>query len=700
MTEPRRSGALKGKFRLIYPDMALAFALLLLVPSLAGTTKGDLPAAQKKWLEEEAVYIIAPLEREVFLKLKTERERDLFIEAFWKHRDPTPGTPENEFKIEHYRRINYANHFFGRGSPGPGWRTDRGRVYIILCEPTDIERFEGKAQVYPVEVWFYQGRTEFGLPPGFNIVFFRPGNVGEYRLYSPGKDGPQALLTSYYGDPVDYMAAYFQLKEFEPALAEVSLSLIPGEESGTLGRPSLSSDFLIQNVETAAQRAVEDKYARRFLEYKDIVEVEYSANYIDCDGLVKLIRDPAGLYFVHFSIEPQRLSVGQYEGKYFTSLIMNGSVTTPGGKIIHQFDRTMSMNFTEEKMSSFNRQPLSIHEMFPLIPGEYRFSVLVKNEVSKEFTSLERTLSIPGVEPTIQMTSPILAYKAVPVEPNQQNLKPFRFAHYQVYAQPNRAFCTRDTLFVAFQVLGLSPEIRNRAELRFLVLKDDVEFRELTKKLIAEVNLPDVLEQFPLSDFPPAHYSLRISLIIDRQEVTSAKDEFDLTHLKAISRPWVYSRILPPRTDPVYDFIVGGELLNKGQLKEAIARLKNAQGMRPDSAEYALSLAQAYMAAGNYSGIEPLLLPFLDVGNPARYEFYFLLGQAWQKLGEWDKAIALFDKAISNFGTNINILNALAECYLQKGRTKEALAIWEKSLELNREQPEILKAVQALREKK
>src|SRR4030042_6856184 len=112
--------------------------------AIAQPEKEKLPARYQQWLDEEVVYIISSLEREVFLKLLTDRERDLFIEAFWKHRDPTLSTPENEFKSEHYRRIQYANHFFGRQGPRPGWKTDRGRIYIILGEPNDIQRFEGK----------------------------------------------------------------------------------------------------------------------------------------------------------------------------------------------------------------------------------------------------------------------------------------------------------------------------------------------------------------------------------------------------------------------------------------------------------------------------------------------------------------------------------------------------------------------------
>jgi len=236
-----------------------------------------LPPRFKQWLEEEVVYIITPTEKEVFLQLKTDKERELFIKAFWKQRDPTPGTPENEFKEEHYRRINYANHHFGRGVPKPGWQTDRGRIYIILGEPRDIQSYTGNSEIFNAEVWFYQGLSQYGLPPGFNLIFYQKNNVGEYVLYSPSSDGPQALLTSYFGDQADYMAAYRTLKRINPALANISLSLIPGERA-QFGRPSLASDILLQNIISVPKKRLNDIYAKKFLMYKDIVEVDYSLN--------------------------------------------------------------------------------------------------------------------------------------------------------------------------------------------------------------------------------------------------------------------------------------------------------------------------------------------------------------------------------------------------------------------------------------
>ncbi|GAH74402.1 unnamed protein product, partial [marine sediment metagenome] len=164
------------------------------------------------------------------------------------------------------------------------------------------------------------------------------------------------MMTSYWGDPLDYLTAYNELREMEPELAQISLSLIPGEGGATfIGRPSLSSDLLIQRVETTAIRQIEERYAKKFLEYKDIVEVEYTANYIDSDSLVKVIKDRSGFYFVHYAIELAKLSVGQYENKYYANLKLNGTVLNLEGKNIYQFEKNISLDLDEERIKSIRR---------------------------------------------------------------------------------------------------------------------------------------------------------------------------------------------------------------------------------------------------------------------------------------------------------------------------------------------------------
>jgi TonB family protein len=133
-----------------------------------------------KWLNEDVVYIISDQERVAFKKLTTDEDRKKFIEQFWQQRDPTPGTPENEFQEEHYRRIAFANEHYGSGIPG--WKTDRGRIYITWGPPDEIDSHPsgGQGTPIPFEDWIYRHIEGVGDDVTFN--FTDPQLNGEYRL--------------------------------------------------------------------------------------------------------------------------------------------------------------------------------------------------------------------------------------------------------------------------------------------------------------------------------------------------------------------------------------------------------------------------------------------------------------------------------------------------------------------------------------
>lgn len=669
-------------------------------PAHQKTQKRSLPERFANWLEEEVVYIIAPLEEEVFLQLQSDRERDLFIQAFWAQRDPSKGDNENEFRKEHNRRINYANQYFGRATPKAGWKTARGRMYIILGEPNDRIRFEGKNQVYNTEVWFYQGLSKVGLPPGFNLVFFQQGGVGEYILYSPLKDGPMALLTSDFGDQTDHLSAYRRLRDREPELANFSLSLIPGEGPDISGRPSMTSDILLQRIETTPMRTFKDKYARKFLDYKDIVEVEYTANYIDSDSLVKVIKDPSGIYFVHYAIEPERLSVNQINEKYYTVLKLNGSVSDLDGETIHQFEKEIRLEFDKEQIQQISQRPLGIRDMFPLIPGTYKVSILVKNEISKEFTSLERNLLIPSEKDSFQMTSILMGYKKRDNPPPENRLRPFQMGKYQIYFHAKRVFLMQDELVLTFQIHGMSQELKDRGELKYTFLKNDKEFKSFTKRITEYDEVPDFVEQISLQEFFPAHYRVRVTLQIEKQEVLFETNEFDVTHVESIARPWIYSQLLAATDDPAYAYIIGQQFFNSGKLQDALEYLGNAYSKKPDNEVFALGLSRIYAELKEYMKIVPILEPFMNLPESPSYDVHFLMGASYRELGEFGKAIEVFDKAIQQFGVNPLVLNALGGCYYRWGQLSKALTTWEKSLEINPEQPEIRKNVKAIKEKR
>ncbi len=657
-----------------------------------------LPDQYKKWLEREVVYIITPAEKEIFLKLKTDRERDLFMEAFWKHRDPIPETEENEFKIEHYKRIDYVNRYFGREAAKPGWMTDRGRMYIILGPPNDIQHIDGKSEIYNCEIWFYQGKQDLGLPPGFNLLFFQERGTGEMRLYSPATDGPQALLTSFWGDPADYTTAYSNLREVDPNLADVSISLIPGDENLGLGRPSLSSDLLLRQIEQTPQKMVEDKYARKFFEYKDIIDVDYSVNYIDSDALVRVLKDPSGLYFIHYDLEPSRLSINQYDNQYATNFKVNGLLSTVDGRLVYQFEKTFPVKLTPDQMKERQHLPLAIYDVFPCVPGEYKLSILAKNEASKEFTSLEQTIRIPE-KVQVEMSSPILAYKVSPSESAEGKIKPFLLGGQQLYLQANRVFTAKDELAVAVQLFGLTPELKNRASLKYQFWKESEIYKEETYPVSELDSLPLVIKIFPLAGFPPAHYFLNLTLLVDGQEKIKVKEEFDLSYLESLPRPWVLSRVLPPATDPYYGWIIGSQLYKLGRLTEARTVLEAAVAKAPGNEDLAMELARVYVALNDYQAAAKILDSFVSAEQGVRYETYLVAAQAAFSLGQYEKALTVLDKAVARHGSDIQLLDLIGDCYFKLGKKEEALAVWQKSLEINPDQPELKKKIQAVKSK-
>jgi len=660
-------------------------------------TLSELPQRYKTWLEEEVVYIISAIEKDVFLQLKTDRERELFIGAFWKNRDKIMGTPENEYKEEHYRRIDYANYNFGRTVAKPGWKTDRGRFYIILGKPRDIESYIGLPDIFNAEVWYCSGSTKFGLPPVFNLVFFQKRGIGEYILHSPVSDGPQALMPTYLSSATDYLAAFRALSRIQPVLARASLTRIPGERSTlSYGSPSLASELLLPNIYTAPQKELKVTYAKKFLQFKDIIEVEYSTNYIDNDTSVKVLKDSSGTYFVHYVVELTKFSVELYKEKYSAYLKVNGNVSDLEGKTVYQYERSLSIKLDETQLKIITYTPFNLYDMFPLLPGEYKLSVIIKNEASKEFTSFEKNISIPGDDSLLQMSPLILSYKIDQVLSESKALKPFKIGNNQIYCQPNKIFHPQEKLFLVFQILGLTSSLEQNGQIKFEFLKGGEPFSTLTRKVSEYKDRIIFKEEFPLQKFPPGYYQIQVTLFEGNQELLYGGENFEITPISALSRPWVYSRTLLPPEDPVYSSALGKQFFNKGDMNKARIYLEDAYHKMPNSLDYATNLAKAYYNLREYKKIIQILSAFSESSNPS-YEIYLFLGKSHQALGEFDKAVVIYNKAISHFGIDLNLLNSVGECYYRLGSPDEALDAWKKSLEINPDQPKIKKKIKEIK---
>lgn len=661
-------------------------------------TSRNLPLDYKKWLEEEVTYIITSKERDVFFQMDNDRERSIFIEAFWKQRDPTLGTPMNEFKTEHYRRIYYANKKFGFGSPKPGWKTDRGRIYIILGEPRDVEDYSSQQEIRDTEIWFYQDMTKYNLNYAFYIVFIRKEMTDAYALYSPTNDGPSAfLIQNKMIDPADYYSAYEKLREINTSVAEVSLSLIPGEGGAVYGRPSLNSDMLIQKIAFLPQQQVNDLYAEKFLKYKGIVEVEYSINYIDSDFLIQIRRDESGVFFVHYLIEPERLSLGHYEKMYYSHFILNGMVKDKEDNTIYQFEKEYSIELNEERIESMDQTPLQINDMFPLVPGEYKFSLLLKNTISKEFSSFEENLLIPEVAGVPNMSELLLCYGAKTMEDGLAFLRPFQFDNILLFSQPKNIFALLDNLFVSFQIYGINEKMRENGRLTIMINKGEETVHSFVRNLSDYSGSTNILEEISLENIPADFYVLEVTLQNQAGfELVSKRKEFAVSAYAEFTRPLVKTTTLPISNDAVTNYRLGIQFFNKGNFREAAHEFEKARMKKPDDNTFAINLAATYLHLNKFNEIPSILIPFLEK-EPVIYEVYFFLGKAAQYQNDNEKALEYFKNAASHFGLNTPLLNSMGDSYFQIKNFVEASKVWKKSLEMNPEQPIVRKKIESIR---
>jgi GWxTD domain-containing protein len=648
----------------------------------------DLPPRYRDWLEREVVYIIGEKERAVFLQLGTDREREIFIEAFWKQRDPVPETPVNEFKEEHYRRIAFANQQFSRDTTRPGWMTDRGRIHILLGPPLDISRYEGESSIYPTQVWSYAGRPEDGLPPHFDIVFFRRRGMGEYVLFSPAQDGPMGLLVGFRGDPTGVAAAYEQLRKINARLAEVSLSLIPGE--GPLpGQPSLASESLIGRVFGLPERSVDSRYAESLLKFKDLIDVEYTANYIGNDNVVSVIRDPRGGFFVHYAVQPEKLSVWPHDGRYGVKFEVNGIVKEADGGTVFQYDKSFLLDFSAGQIEEVRKTGILIEDAFPLISGRYAFLLLMKNTLSKEFTSFEKEIVVPDdAAPRFGMGPLLLGYRAGPAPDGPPQVKPFRAGDVQISCQPDWTFSAKESLAVFFQVFRVPEEMRRSGRVEFVFERQGLEFSR-SEVPLGELPAMDILREFPLGAFPPDYYRLDVSLVDGEDRVAvSSHANFIVSPLAEVPRPWVVAKVMPPAGHPIYAYVTGGQLAKSGDLDRAADLLAEAHQAEPNMLDYALAYAEVQIRRRDLEKAAAALLPFAkDRGK--NQEALALLGTCYQGLGRLREAATCYRTYLERAGTRLDVLNALGQCLFELGDLKEAAAAWKRSLEIDPDQDDI-----------
>ncbi len=681
----------------------LGWLLLLLTASVLDADEriDRLSTVHKDWIQKEVVYIITEQERDVFLSLESVDERARFIEAFWRKRDPNPATPENEFKIEHYRRIDYANTYLGRDTFREGWQTDRGRFYIILGEPRDIQRFDGYAEIVGSHLWFYQGDPRMGTPSFFYLLFFKKNDFGEFRLYHPTIDGPQALLTGDLGVPSsDNRAAIQALREVSGELAVASLSFDTSESADIVGgRASIGNDIMIARIEESPKRAIRTDYADAWMRYGNRVSADYSFNFVPSRNDFSLLAMPSGASLVHFSIEidPENFSVetDDDKSKFYTTLDISIEARTEDGVLVVATDKEAVIEMTPSQMNELQSLAFAYQDDFLLVPGMHTVSVILRNRVMHQYTVAEKTLEVPELsssEPSL--VDVILAFDS---EMRAQPAAPGKVSTYQLGRtrfQPatDGLFVIGDTVHVITQAYGASTD--HEVSIELLDASGTV-----LKSIRAAVGADGlVVDHLKLDSMVGGSYEVVGRLLSPTgQLLSSRRTPLVVSPRSSAARPgFVYRRGLNTSIPGLVDFMRGEQFWNLGMLDRATQSFEAAVGSGNDRLVPARwKLANAYLRQQRPDDALALLQP-LEEAFGEQFEVIAGLGFTKYMKGDFSGAVSYLTRARGLSPPDAMLLNALADSHEQTGDPEAAREAYARSLELVPEQPAVKQRLASL----
>jgi len=382
----------------------------------AKALKQELGKTYKKWLDEDVRWIITDEERSAFKQLSNDEERDQFIEAFWARRDPTPDTPENEFKEEHYRRIAYANEHFAAGIPG--WKTDRGRIYVMYGPADEIESHPsggtydrpmeeggGSTSTYPFEQWRYRYLEDVGQE--VIIEFVDTCMCGDYHMTMDRSEKDALLYT-----PGAGLTLYEQM-----GMASKTSRFNGGMER--LGTGPLSSSQASKQFDRLEQFAKLNKPpAVKFKDLEEVVSHKINVNLMPFDVLTDFVKVTGDTVLVPITVQIKNKDITfiNKDGVSRGTVNIFGRLTTISGRVAQTFEDTVQVDVPPELLPKTTENASVYPKAVPLRPGRYMLEVVVKDVNGDRVGTWRRGMQVPEfTDDKLSTSSLILADKMYPV---------------------------------------------------------------------------------------------------------------------------------------------------------------------------------------------------------------------------------------------------------------------------------------------
>jgi GWxTD domain-containing protein len=450
------------------------------------TAEGSRADYYKKWLDEDVLYIISDEEKKVFKALQADEERESFIEQFWLRRDPDPRTPENEFKEEHYRRIAYANERFPSGIPG--WKTDRGRIYIMYGKPDEIESHPsggtytreyyeggGTTSTFPFERWRYRHLDNIG--DDVEIEFVDASMSGEYRI-AMSPDEKDALM-------------------FVPGAG-----LTTSEEMGLTqkkDRPFFNPGAANDPSQTGYMRAKDQPFERmaqyfnlqrppqiKFDDLKSIVTTHITYNNLPYDVRMDYIRLGNDKVLVPITLELQNKNLEFKKDYEINRAAVNiyAIVTSLTNRIIAEWEDTVTVEYNDAGFDRGKLQRSTYQHIVALPPGQrFKVDMVLKDINSGNTGVVQRGIPVPKYDgEELQASSVILANKVEQLPNNTDQMGQFVIGDLKVQPNVKAEYVAGQNLISYFQVYNATIDqtsLKPSLEITYTIRQGDNVIEEL-----------------------------------------------------------------------------------------------------------------------------------------------------------------------------------------------------------------------------
>ncbi|MGA8220327.1 MAG: GWxTD domain-containing protein [Candidatus Acidiferrales bacterium] len=498
--------------------------------------KKELDSQYKKWLDEDVIYIITPEERSAFLHLATNEEREQFIEQFWQRRNPDPDSAENTFKEEHYRRIAYTNEHFASGIPG--WKTDRGRIYIMWGPPDEIESHPsggsydrpaqeggGQTSTYPFEDWRY--RYLEGMGNDVNLEFVDPSMTGEYHLTMDPSEKDALLYVPGAG-----------LTEMESMGLASKTSRFTNTDGTHMAQPlggQMESDSEFSRLERFAK--IQQAPPVKFKDLEAVVTSRLVRDQVKFQYRFDFLRITSDTVLVPITVQipTGQLSFQEKEGVDSATMNLFARITTLSGRPVQTFEDTIHRDLP----ASLLQQSLSTASIYqkavPLSPGLYRLDIVLKDVNNGNVGVVNTRLAVPRFDDDkLSASTLILADQIQRVSSKDIGLGQFVLGDVKVRPKMDGAFTSSDTMGVFLQVYNLKVDDKTHkpdASVQFRVLKEK-ETVPVLKFDIGKDKLPEHGEELTLENIltlgslGPGKYNLEVAVTdnLANQTITKASE--------------------------------------------------------------------------------------------------------------------------------------------------------------------------------